>query len=82
MRYRSIYSTGLMIIIIVGMTTAALALGLIHFQSAEVIVILKSELPRREFLHLIAGWYVLDAFCIYKIIRNHREYRSVNFPRT
>ena len=82
MRYRSMYTAGAMIIILAGMTTACLVLGLIHYQSAEVIVILNSELPRREFLHLMAGWYVLDAFCILKIIRNYRDYRSVNTPRT
>lgn len=78
MKYKNVIILIGVAFFLIMMTSSTMVYGLIHFQSTDVLAIFNAELPRKEFLHLIVGWYVLDAICIVKIIRNYREYRIVN----
>jgi hypothetical protein len=81
MTYRKTIIAAGVIFFLFALTTASVLYGLNLFASMQEIYIFNSAMTKREFVHLVIGWYVLDAICAGIIIRNHREYRKVNRPR-
>jgi glycerol-3-phosphate acyltransferase PlsY len=77
-RYGSLFKTIFMIIIVLSMTLAFLFYGLHFFSGSDIIVIVKTELNMKYFVHVCGIWFCADILVIIKIIMNYRRYLEVN----
>ncbi len=77
-KYRRWYTAGAVILFLFTATTTALIYGLIYFRTEELIRFFNLTIPKKGFIHAVILWYGVDIFCAAVIIRNYREYLSVN----
>ena len=77
-KYRSAVSVIVTLMVMAGMTTGVLLYGLQVFSITEVWHVFGKDITSDVFIALIAAWYLFDAICGIKIIRNYVEYRRVN----
>jgi len=77
-KYGSLFKTISMIVIVLGMTSAFLFYGLHFFSDSDIIVIVRTELNMKYFVHVCAIWFCADILVIIKIIMNYRRYLEVN----
>ena len=77
-KYGSLFKTLIMIFIVLGMTLAFLFYGLYFFGESDIIVIVKTELNMKYFIHVCGAWFFADIIVIIKIIMNYRRYLEIN----
>ncbi|MCL1865507.1 MAG: hypothetical protein FWF73_06830 [Spirochaetes bacterium] len=77
-KYGSLFKTLSMIVIVLGMTFAFLFYGLHFFSESDIIVIVKTELNMKYFMHVCGIWFCADILVIVKIIGNYKRYLEVN----
>ena len=77
-KYSSLFKTLIMIFIVLGMTIAFFFYGLYFFDENDIIVIVKTELNMKYFIHVCAAWLFADIIVIIRIIKNYRRYLEVN----
>ncbi len=82
MKYRKIYSVVAAVMVIFGMTTVVLVWGIRVFSSGSMMQFFNSSIGNRDFYYLMAAWYAFDLLCAVKIIKNHIDYRKVNYKDT
>jgi hypothetical protein len=80
-KYSNLFKVIFMSVIVLGITFAFLFYGLYFFGESDIIVIVRTKLNMKYFIHVCAIWFCADILVIIKIIMNYRKYLEVNLGK-
>lgn len=80
--YKSLPAVAITILVVFGTTTLVLVLGISGPEGRNGLMFITTLIPRRQFMHMMILWYVIDVICAAKIVRNYLAYRHINRERS